>query len=97
MVRFVVEVSEGYISERANMDNLEKLVKDNNNNNPLLLFAEFVMFAEIERRVKEEGVNEFNIQFDKDADEKEINLLNNAIATLAAVATKQKKDSRVTE
>lgn len=96
MVRFVVEVSEGYISERANMDNLEKLVKDNNNN-PLLLFAEFVMFAEIERRVKEEGVNEFNIKFDKDADEKEINLLNNAIATLAAVATKQKKDSRVTE
>lgn len=96
MVRFVVEVSEGYISERANMDNLEKLVKDNNNN-PLLLFAEFVMFAEIERRVKEEGVNEFNIKFDKDADEKEINLLNNAFATLAAVATKQKKDSRVTE
>ena len=96
MVRFVVEVSEGYISERANMDNLEKLVKDNNNN-PLLLFAEFVMFAEIERRVKEEGVNEFNIKFDKDADEREMNLLNNAIATLAAVATKQKKDSRVTE
>ena len=78
------------------MDNLEKLVKDNNNN-PLLLFAEFVMFAEIERRVKEEGVNEFNIKFDKDADEKEIKVLNNAIATLAAVATKQKMDSRVTE
>lgn len=96
MVRFVVEVSEGYISERANMDNLEKLVKDNNNN-PLLLFAEFVVFAEIERRVKDDGVTEFNINFDKDADEKEIRLLNNAIATLAAVATKQKKDSRVTE
>ena len=96
MVKFVVEVSEGYISERANMDNLEKLVKDNNNN-PLLPFAEFVMFAGIERRVKEDGVTEFNIKFDKDGDEKEINLLNNAIATLAAVATKQKKDSRVTE
>lgn len=96
MVKFVVEVSEDYISERANMDNLEKLVKDNNNNT-LLLFAEFVMFAEIERRVKDYGVTRFNIKFDKDGDEKEINLLNNAIATLAAVATKQKKDSRVTE
>lgn len=96
MVRFVVEVSEGYISERANMDNLEKLVKDNNNN-PLFLFAEFLTFAELEKRVKEDGVTEFNIKFDKDADEREIKVLNNAIATLAAVATKQKMESRVTE
>lgn len=96
MVKFVVEVSEGYISERANMDNLEKLVKDSNNN-PLFLLAEFITFAGLEKRVKEDGVTEFNIKFDKDADEREIKLLNNAIATLAAVATKQKMESRVTE
>jgi len=96
MVKFVVEVSEGYISERANMDNLEKLVKECNNN-PLFLLAEFITFAGLEKRVKEDGVTEFNIKFDKDADEREIKVLNNAIATLAAVATKQKMDSRVTE
>ena len=96
MVRFVVEVSEGYISERANMENLEKLVKDKNHN-PLVLISEFVAFASLERIVKEDGVTEFNIKFDKDADKEEIKLLNNAIATLAAVATKQKIDSRVTE
>ena len=78
------------------MENLEKLVKDKNNN-PLLLFAEFLSFATLKKTVKEEGVTEFNIKFDKDADEIEIRILNNAIATLAAVANKQKKDSRVTE
>ena len=96
MVKFVVEVSEGYISERANMENLEELVKDKNQN-PLFLIGEFIAFASLEKRVKEDGVTEFNIKFDKDADEREIKVLNNAIATLAAVATKQKIDSRVTE
>lgn len=96
MVRFVVEVSEGYINERANMDNLEKLVKDNNNN-PLLLFAEFVMFAEIERRVKEDGVTEFNIKFDKDAGKEEISILNKAISYVAAVAIHHPQESRVVE
>lgn len=96
MVKFVVEVSEGYISERANMENLEKLVKDKNQN-PLVLIAEFIAFASLEKRVKEDGVTEFNIKFDKDADEREIKVLNNAIATFATVALKQKMDSRVTE
>ena len=96
MVKFVVEVSEGYISERANMENLEELVKDKNQN-PLFLIAEFIAFASLEKRVKEDGVTEFNIKFDKDADEREIKVLNNAIATLATVALKQKMDSRVTE
>ena len=96
MVRFVVEVSEGYISERANVENLEKLVKDKNHNH-LVLIAEFVAFATLERIIKEDGVTEFNIKFDKDADEREIKVLNNAIATLAAVAIKQKIDSRVME
>ena len=96
MVKFVVEVSEGYISERANMENLEELVKDKNQN-PLFLIGEFIAFASLEKRVKEDGVTEFNIKFDKDADEREIKVLNNAIATLATVALKQKMDSRVTE
>lgn len=96
MVKFVVEVSDGYIRERANVENLQKFVKDRNYN-PLVLIAEFVAFATLERIIKEDGVTEFNIKFDKDADEGEIKVLNNAIATLAAVATKQKIDSRVTE
>ena len=78
------------------MDNLEKLVKDNNNN-PLLLFAEFVMFAEIERRVKEDGVTEFNIKFDKDAGKEEISILNKAISYVAAVAIHHPQESRVVE
>lgn len=98
MVKFVVEVSDGYIRERADVDNLEKLMKGaDSKDNPLNFFADFMVFSCIEKKIKDNGVNEFVIKFDKDADKEEIAILNKAICYLAAVAIHNPQESRVVE
>lgn len=98
MVKFVVEVSEGYISERANVENLEKLMKGaDGKDSPLSFFADFVVFSCIEKKIEDDGVNEFVVKFDKDAGKEEISILNNAISYLAAVAIHHPQESRVVE
>lgn len=98
MVKFVVEVSDGYIRERADIDNLEKLMKGSDSkDNSLSLFADFVVFSNIEKKIKDEGVSEFVVKFDKDAGKEEISILNKAITYLAAVAIHHPQESRVVE
>lgn len=98
MVKFVVEVSDGYIRERADIDNLEKLMKDSDSkDNPLSLFADFVVFSNIEKKIKDEGVSEFVVKFDKDARKEEISILNKAITYLAAIAIQHPQESHVAE
>lgn len=98
MVKFVVEVSDGYIRERADVDNLEKLMKGSDSKySPLSFFADFVVFSCIEKKVEDDGVTEFNIKFDKDAGKEEISILNKAITILAAAAIHHPQESRVVE
>lgn len=98
MVKFVVEVSDGYIRERADIDNLEKLMKSaDSKDNSLGLFADFLVFSNIEKKIEGDGVNEFVIKFDKDAGEEEIAILNKAICYLAAVAIHHPQGSHVAE
>lgn len=98
MVKFVVEVSDGYIRERADVDNLEKLMKGaDSKDNPLSFFADFVVFSCIEKKIDDDGVNEFVIKFDKDAGKEEISILNKAVSYLAAVAIHHPQESRVVE
>ena len=97
MVKFVVEVSDGYIRERADVDNLEKLMKDADSKGALNLFADFLVFSTIEKKIDDDGVNEFAIKFDKDAGKEEIAILNKAICYLAAVAIHSPQESHVVE
>ena len=98
MVKFVVEVSDGYIRERADVDNLKKLMKDvDGKDNPLSFFADFVVFSCIEKKIEDEGITEFSVKFDKDAGKEEISILNKAISYLAAVAINHPQESHVVE
>ena len=98
MVKFIVEVSDGYIHERADVDNLEKLMKGaDGKDSPLSFFADFLVFSCIEKKIKDNGVNEFVIKFDKDAGKEEIAILNKAICYLAAVAIHNPQESHVVE
>lgn len=98
MVKFIVEVSDGYIHERANVDNLEKLMKNaDGKDSPLSFFADFVVFSCIEKKIEDDGVNEFVVKFDKDAGKEEIAILNKAICYLAAVAIHHPQESHVAE
>ena len=98
MVKFVVEVSDGYIRERADVDNLEKLMKGADGKDiPLSFFADFVVFSCIEKKINDEGVSEFVVKFDKDAGKEEISILNKAISYVAAVAIHHPQESHVVE
>lgn len=98
MVKFVVEVSDGYIRERADIDNFEKLMKSaDSKDNSLGLFADFMVFSCIEKKIEGDGVSEFVIKFDKDAGKEEISILNKAICYLAAVAIRHPQESHVVE
>ena len=95
MVKFIVEISEGYISERADIDNAMELAKDGSSN-PLRLMADLVVFKYIEKKV-EEGITEFKVKCDKEASKAEISVFNDAIANLAAIAGKQMESMSVTD
>lgn len=98
MVKFVVEVSDGYIRERADVDNLEKLMNGaDGKDSPLSFFADFMVFSCIEKKIEDDGVNEFVIKFDKDAGKEEISILNKAITYLAAIVIHHSQEFRVVE
>lgn len=97
MVKFVVEVSDGYIRERADIDNLDKLMKSGDGKDCLSFFADFMVFSSIEKKIEDDGVNEFVIKFDKDAGKEEIAILNKAICYLAAIAIHHPQESHIAE
>ena len=95
MVKFIVEVSEGYISERADIDNAMELAKDRSIN-PLKLMADLMVFKYIEEKVKK-GITEFKVKCDKEDSKAEISVFNDAIASLAAIAGRQMEAMNVTD
>ena len=58
MARFIIEVSDDYIRERANADNVAQQAK--NGENPLGLMADLMVFTALEREI-DKGNNEFTI------------------------------------
>lgn len=85
MVKFIVEVSEGYIRERSDMDNFMELAKCNEN--PLRAMADYLVFKGISRNV-EKGQSEFKIS-SKDCIGQDSNeLFNSAVSYIAALALK---------
>lgn len=95
MVKFIVEISEGYISERADIDNAMELAKDGSTN-PLRLMADLMVFKYIEEKVKN-GITEFKVKCDKEASKAEISVFNDAVANLSAIAGRQMEAMNVTD
>lgn len=89
MVKFIVEVSEGYIQERGDMNNLMELSKDKDKN-PLALMADFMVFSAIKRMV-EEGKTEFKIS-SLELGENGLHLFNSAVSYLGALSIKSVED-----
>ena len=95
MIKFIVEVSEGYISERANIDNMKELVKDKDVS-PLKLMADLIVFSYIEKKV-EEGITEFKIKCDPKSSKAEMSVFNDAVANLSAIVGRQMEAMNVTD
>ena len=89
MVKFIVEVSEGYIQERSDMNNLMELSK-NKDKNPLELMADFMVFTALKRQI-EEGKTEFKLS-SLEVSENGLPLFNSAISFLGALSIKSEKE-----
>ena len=74
MAKFIIEVSDGYISERCDMDNIMKTYTTEQM--PMAL-ADLVVFKFLEQEIKN-GVSEFYVN-SSEVDEEMIRILNDAV------------------
>lgn len=92
MAKFIIEVSDSYIRERADIDNLTALSMQENVKFPRLM-VELISFSSLEKKI-DEGVNEFVISSDN-LDEKVRKLFNDTltqVASLALITAKEKQE-----
>lgn len=83
MVRFVVEVSEGYIEERGDLNNLMEMAKDRDQN-PICLMTDFMIFTGLKKEI-EEGKKEFNVSSKNMIKREELELFNRVVTLLGAL------------
>ena len=83
-VRFIVEVSDGYIKERCDLENLEKLV-ESNQIDPIKMMLDYMSFRRIAMKV-EEGVTEFTVSSEKVTDDRLRKGFNNLLSNVATLA-----------
>ena len=83
MVRFIVEVSEGYIEERGDLNNLMEMAKDKEQN-PLGLMADYMVFTGLKKEV-EEGKKEFNISSKNLIKREELEVFNRVVTLLGVL------------
>lgn len=88
MAKFIIEVSDNYIRERANVDTIQKLAMQKDAN-PLHLLADMMVFSMLESEI-DKGNNEFNIK-SEDIEEDELKMFNDTITMVGALAKVCKK------
>jgi hypothetical protein len=64
MVKFVIEVSEDYINEHADMNKLKEIAENTDGKNTLMSMMSCITFGECKKAI-EEGKTEFVISPDK--------------------------------
>lgn len=100
MVKFIVELSEGYIRERANLDNMPTLIEnaDNNVNSALNIITDYLVFSSLKREI-EKGNTEFKMSVNSiDAnDPRELQLFNDTMSRLGALELKNAIFNNVSE
>lgn len=83
MVKFVVAVSDGYIKERANLDNITQMVTAGGSIPKALLDS--MSFTLIENDVKNNPDVEYNISSNDYADSKKLRIFNDMVSLLASL------------
>lgn len=83
MVKFVVAVSDGYIKERANIDNITQMVTAGRSIPKALLDS--MSFTLIENDVKNNPDVEYNISSNDYVDSKKLRVFNDMVSLLAAL------------
>lgn len=83
MVKFIVAVSEGYIKERANLDNITQMVTAGGSIPKALLDS--MSFTLIENNVKNNPDVEYNISSTDYADSKKLKIFNDMVSLLASL------------
>lgn len=82
MAKIIIELSDGYIRERADLENLKQFVTSGKS--PESALADFITFGALEKEVAK-GINEFHISsatyMEKDTRE----LFNSAVAMAGAI------------
>lgn len=83
MVKFVITVSDGYIKERANLDNITQMVTAGGSIPKTLLDS--MAFTLIENDVKTNTDVEYNISSNDYADSKKLKVFNDMMSLLASL------------
>lgn len=83
MVKFIVTVSDGYIKERANLDNITQMVTAGGSIPKALLDS--MSFTLIENDVKNNSDVEYNISSNDYADSKKLKIFNDMVSLLASL------------
>lgn len=83
MVKFIVAVSEGYIKERANLDNITQMVTAGGSIPKALLDS--MSFTLIENDVKTNTDVEYNISSNDYVDSKKLKIFNDMVSLLASL------------
>lgn len=90
MAKFIIEVSDGYIRERANIENIVNTAKDT-----ICGLGDFFAFGGLEKAL-DEGTNDFYIS-SKDLDEQERGVFNRAMSFIAAIVTVKICEKKIKE
>ena len=83
MVKFTITVSDGYIKERANLDNITQMLKDGGSLPKALLDS--MAFTLIEDAVKNNTDVEYNISSNDYTDSKKLKVFNDMMSLLASL------------
>lgn len=83
MVKFIVTVSEGYIKERANLDNITQMVTNGGSIPKALLDS--MSFTLIENDVKNNPDVEYNVSSNDYVDSKKLRIFNDMVSLLASL------------
>lgn len=82
MIKLVVEFSEDYVHERADVNNLTKLIEQKESN-PLALMAGHLVFSALEKKMKEQS--EFLISSRDLTDLGDLKLFNDSVTYLCGI------------
>ena len=88
MAKFIIEVSDNYIRERADVDTIQILAKQKDAD-PLHIFADMVVFSTLESEI-DKGNNEFVIK-SEDIEEDKLKMFNDTVTMVGALAKICKK------
>lgn len=82
MIKIVVEFSEDYVHERADVNNLTKLIEQKESN-PLALMVGHLVFSSLEKKMKEQS--EFFISSRDLTDLGDLELFNDSVTYLCGI------------